>query len=294
MRAILISYMILLFMIVQAQHTEQVHAVGPLQDEIIKVLTGMNPYEGYEYLDNRSTPDGRETTSEILQKYLKDLGLEPQLHGYRAAHPMVFPDLFFAPAKGTNVYAVLEVDPVYEYVVIGAHYDAEPGSPGAGDNASGVALVMSLAKILNGYDKLQFNYIFVLFDQEEDDEIGSKAFANFLQKKEWDIHSVHVTDLAGWDKDGDGVVLIQTSDELMKATYTNASNRLEVGIHIISGGSSDNKSFQLKFPTVGVFGDVTKHLHKPTDTYETVDFEFLASITELILEVLVSLENETL
>jgi Zn-dependent M28 family amino/carboxypeptidase len=37
-----------------------------------------------------------------------------------------------------------------EIVVFGAHYDSVPGSPGANDNASGVAALLSLARLLNG------------------------------------------------------------------------------------------------------------------------------------------------
>ncbi|WP_425389805.1 M28 family metallopeptidase [Ekhidna sp.] len=273
------------------QHEKKSNELHPFQENVIKVLTGMIPYESTSFLNDRSTPSGRKISSEILWGFFDELGLESQSHDYTSSHPMIFPDLFFGPARGTNIYAILESNPKNDYVVIGAHYDAEPGSPGAGDNASGVALVASLAKILKAHDALPFNYIFVFFDQEEDNELGSKAFAEFIEEKEWGIHSVHVTDLAGWDKDGDGAVIIQTSNKYMKEIYLKASKKLQVEIRITSGGSSDNKSFQRVFPTVGVFGDITKHLHKPTDTYETVDFEFLTLMTRLMSEVLVTLDK---
>ncbi len=37
-------------------------------------------------------------------------------------------------------------------VIIGAHYDTVPGSPGANDNATGVAAVLELARLLNAFE----------------------------------------------------------------------------------------------------------------------------------------------
>ena len=51
-------------------------------------------------------------------------------------------------------------------VVIGAHYDSEPGAPGADDNASGVAVTLELLKRFSGR-ALQKTLRFVLFANEE-------------------------------------------------------------------------------------------------------------------------------
>ncbi|MFH1812066.1 MAG: M28 family peptidase, partial [Pseudomonadota bacterium] len=48
-----------------------------------------------------------------------------------------------------NVEVVLEGRATNrEIVVVGAHYDSAPGSPGANDNATGVATVLELARLL--------------------------------------------------------------------------------------------------------------------------------------------------
>jgi hypothetical protein len=51
-------------------------------------------------------------------------------------------------------------------VVVGAHYDSAPGTPGANDNASGVAAGLALARRLAGR-RLQHTLRFVFFANEE-------------------------------------------------------------------------------------------------------------------------------
>lgn len=60
-------------------------------------------------------------------------------------------------------------------LVIGAHYDAFPGSPGANDNASGMAVLLALAQELSrsGCDKA---VEVVFFDAEESGHAGSIAY----------------------------------------------------------------------------------------------------------------------
>src|SRR6516225_9915190 len=52
-------------------------------------------------------------------------------------------DVTVEPARGN-------FDP--EVIVVGAHYDSAPGSPGANDNASGAAAVIELARLLRDLD----------------------------------------------------------------------------------------------------------------------------------------------
>jgi len=201
--------------------------------------------------------------------------------------------LLLRPYEGTNVYAVLPATTLSrQTVVVGAHYDSEPGTPGAGDNASGVALVYALARELSLAETRPANTLVVFFDQEEDDEVGSRSFVRHLHELGSTIHSVHVTDLAGWDRDGDGVIEIQSPSADLELAYQAAATRLGIEIRVTSGASSDNKSFlEAGIPTVGVFGDVTEDLHQPTDTYETVDFGYLELMTRLVLDVVEGIDG---
>ncbi|MDH3938987.1 MAG: M20/M25/M40 family metallo-hydrolase, partial [candidate division Zixibacteria bacterium] len=61
-------------------------------------------------------------------------------------------------------------------IVIGAHRDAVPFSPGADDNASGTCAVLEIARVLNNIDT-RLTIKFVLFDAEEVGLCGSKHYA---------------------------------------------------------------------------------------------------------------------
>jgi len=68
-----------------------------------------------------------------------------------------------------------------EIVIVGAHYDSVIGSPGANDNASGVAALLEIARLLSG-TRLERTVRFVAFANEEPpffytDEMGSRVYA---------------------------------------------------------------------------------------------------------------------
>ena len=70
------------------------------------------------------------------------------------------------PRSGTNVIGTLNPDSPMRPILIGAHYDTVPGSPGADDNASGVAAMLECAEALVELGS-QRQVVFAAFDSEE-------------------------------------------------------------------------------------------------------------------------------
>ena len=66
-------------------------------------------------------------------------------------------------------------------IIVGAHFDSVPGSPGADDNASGVAVLLELARILNDR-KWNHTVEFIGFHMEEWYMVGSKAYVEKLEQ----------------------------------------------------------------------------------------------------------------
>lgn len=66
-------------------------------------------------------------------------------------------------------------------IIVGAHYDALPGTPGADDNASGVAALLELARYASQHPPVSPIWC-VAFDLEEYGLLGSQAYAADLQK----------------------------------------------------------------------------------------------------------------
>lgn len=82
-------------------------------------------------------------------------------------------------------------------ILVGAHYDAVPGSPGADDNASGVAVLLEFARLwsLNpGSYPLQL----VAFDMEEEGCLGSKSYAQKLKQAKYPLRLMLSLEMLGY------------------------------------------------------------------------------------------------
>ena len=67
--------------------------------------------------------------------------------------------------------------------ILGAHYDTVPGSPGADDNASGIAVLLEVARNIQT-TRLESTVRFIAFSLEEYDFIGSTHYVETVKKGE--------------------------------------------------------------------------------------------------------------
>lgn len=87
-----------------------------------------------------------------------------------------------AEGQGRHTHRNLYVDIVghalpREVFVVGAHYDAVPGSPGADDNGTGVAAVMELARVLKD-TPMKRTVRLMFFTAEEAGCVGSNQYVS--------------------------------------------------------------------------------------------------------------------
>lgn len=252
------------------------------QDSDLRRLTGIEPTPAGVTLSERSTSGNRDATRTFLQARFAELGYTALLDNY---------------GSGINVYAELEATRQTDStIVLGAHFDSVPGSPGANDNATGVAMVLAAARYAKEQECRSHNILFVLFDEEELGLIGSDAFAQLLNRVDFEaeVVAVHTIDQMGWDQDGDRGFEMERPDGNLIAGYEQAKARLSatMPIHQTSTGSTDHVSFRpYGFEAIGVTeeyvnGDTTPHYHLSSDTYQTVNLDYLASTTTVLLEML--------
>ena len=153
-----------------------------LENEIMLVLTGEVQTKDGFFIKNRRTKTNRKKSREFLTQKLLELGYTTKEQNYSER------------SGGTNLYATLEATTDSdEYIVLGAHYDSVRNS-GANDNASGVSIVMAIAKQLQELEMRSKNVIFVFLDEEEKGLVGAKHFARLLLKEKLNVHSVHTID----------------------------------------------------------------------------------------------------
>ena len=77
---------------------------------------------------------------------------------------------------GVNVFGRLGAEDGDTEIIVSAHYDTVPGSPGADDNGSGVAAVLELARALSWADLGDTSVVLALFDLEERGLLGSRHY----------------------------------------------------------------------------------------------------------------------
>ena len=87
-----------------------------------------------------------------------------------------------------------------EIVIVSAHYDTIMGGDGADDNASGVAAVLELARLL-ATGKHERTLEVACWDEEEPAETGSYMYASREKEKQAQIQVAYVYDEIGYSKD---------------------------------------------------------------------------------------------
>jgi len=258
--------------------------ISLFQQDIMAKLTGKTEITSGILIPNRSTIENRIITRDYLFGLLQEFGYEALRHTYSD--------------EGENIYTILKsTSPSEEYIVLGAHYDTARDCPGANDNGTGVVAVLTLAKTLSQLDDRSKNLIIILFDQEERGMQGSRQFAQKLKDENMIINSVHTIDQMGWDEDGDRAFELEIPYEGAVELYEEAVQSLgkQLTIHVTTERGSDHSAFRrLEYKATGITeeyrnSDTTPHIHRPTDTYDTINFDYLLSSTLIFEEAIKSL-----
>jgi Zn-dependent M28 family amino/carboxypeptidase len=193
---------------------------------------------------------------------------------------------------GINVHATIPATlPAGPSVVVGAHFDTVDGSPGANDNASGVAVVLAVARYLRDVPCRTAAVKVALFDQEETGLFGSRAFAQTLDPAS--VRAVHTIDQVAWDADGDRRFELELPTARLEAEWRAAAAVVGVTVMATATGGTDHDSFRERgLAAVGlteeyVGGDTSPRRHTAQDTAASVApyLEYLALAAKLTAQV---------
>ena len=203
---------------------------------------------------------------------------------------------------GHNVIGYLD-NGASNTIVIGAHYDhlgygedhnslwtgkAEIHN-GADDNASGIALVVELAKLLKNSKLKNNNYLFICFSGEELGLFGSKYFTEHPTIPIENINYMINCDMVGRLNDSSPTITIGglgTSPVWGKILPAKTKS-LSVKFDSSGIGPSDHTSFYLKnIPVLFFFTGTHKDYHKPTDDVDKINFTGEFRIIQYILNII--------
>lgn len=166
-----------------------------------------------------------------------------------------------------------------EIIVVGGHYDSVPGSPGANDNASGVAATLEAARVLAGIPTAR-TVQFVLFAAEELGLFGSAAFA---EERRQGVTAMINLDMVGW---GERLMIGNTPgrDEAVVNLAAQVAQRLGIPVSRFRSTGSDHVSFErFGIPAVFLHRGIDPHYHRPTDVPANVDPRNLEEAARLVV-----------
>jgi hypothetical protein len=123
------------------------------------------------------SPENRRVRDYLVAR-MTALGLSPIVRADDAVtHRMAQGDVRMSGGRVENVIGVLPGrDRSAPAVAVMAHYDSVPGSPGAADDAAGVASALEIARALRAQGPPARDVIFLMTDGEESGLLGANAF----------------------------------------------------------------------------------------------------------------------
>jgi Zn-dependent M28 family amino/carboxypeptidase len=208
-------------------------------------------------------------------------------------------------------------------IVVGAHYDSAPGSPGANDNASGAAAVIELARLLHDLNGSAGKRVrLALFVNEEPpyfrtEAMGSLHYARALARRNERVVAMYSLETIGFYSSepgsqvypapfgllfpdrGDFVAFVGLLGSRALVRETIRSFRAHTAFPTIGGvapgfvpgiGWSDHWAFaEHGFQAVMITDTAPfryPHYHRPSDTPDKVDAESLARVVKGIERVI--------
>lgn len=118
-----------------------------------------------------------EVTRQYLMARMTALGLAPELRDQTVVLTRRNSADVAIGARVRNIVGELKgSDPALPAVLLMAHYDTVPLSPGAGDDTAGVAVALEVARALKAAGPLRRSVVFLLTDGEEAGLLGANAF----------------------------------------------------------------------------------------------------------------------
>ncbi|MEN8260981.1 MAG: M28 family peptidase [Pseudomonadota bacterium] len=214
-----------------------------------------------------------------------------------------------------------------EIIVVGAHYDTAPGTPGADDNASGVAALLEISRVLEKPD-LGRTVRLVAFVNEEPPfffwgPMGSGVYAEAARRRGDDIVAMLSLEMLGVYSDrpysqryppflgffypdrGNFIAFVSNLSSrpvlkrVVKAFRSVSSFPSEylVAPSLVPGvGWSDQLSFwRVGYPALMVTDTAFyryAHYHKPEDTPDKLDYDRMAQVVDGLAKTIAALADD--
>lgn len=208
---------------------------------------------------------------------------------------------------GNNVVAWIEgssPELKEEYIVLGAHYDHlgwefDEGDSviynGADDNASGVASIIEIARLLQQEKEwLGRSVLFIAFDGEESGLLGSKAFVKEFILADEDpaidpsqVVAMFSLDMVGMYEAHNGIELLgfelfSDHEQILADALSDAFIEVNHTDGTIQRRTDTGPFARAGIPSVHVFTGMESPYHKPGDDADLLDYQGMAKVVDFM------------
>ncbi len=201
--------------------------------------------------------------------------------------------LSFKTVETANILAKLDGKSKDQTLIITAHldhvgsYDPENYFPGALDNASGVAVMLEIAKSMKEQSyraQPKKTVIFAALNAGETDEQGAKALIKSLGEDAKNVQVINLDRLGGYDR---REIVLSSSGKIASIPLTKLAliaQDLGIKIETIRNFDSDKGIYEAaNIPMVTLMHGYGRH-HELSDTIEDLSIDVLATDMQLILQ----------
>jgi len=265
------------------------------EDKISEMLSQVDGKILYDYVETIQNfgehPTGSEAcekVGEFLFNEFKSFGLNIEYFEWKKGG-----------YEGKNIIATLPGED-NSTVIISAHYDSYPTSPGADDDGSGIACLLMIAKIISNY-KFKHTVKFVAFSGEKQGMLGSQVYVKYLYENGEDvIADINVDTVAHTESKKGGEFIRVLSDEAslwITDIAEEMSYKYDIGLSLFRHGNfpaGDHQSF-IDYGYEAVFFveyDFNTNMHTPNDTVEHINITYLEKVCRLMLATLANIADK--
>jgi len=302
-------------------HAEERQKVTADKERIVKTVRFLSE----ENVPRTTLPENKKKTVEYLTQAITDAGLESRRGEFVIKEVLGDDEAATELQRYTfvNIHA-LKKGKTDKRIVVGAHYDAVHVSPGADDNASGVAALIELAYFLKKTPELNCDVELVFYDLEEDGLLGSRYHAKKLKSQNIDVVCMINLDMIGYYSDrensqaypsgmwkeiggakGDFIVMFGRPGDTQLVADVKKAFQEAVPLRILATPTpkaleamvsrfSDHASFWSEGYPALLFTDTAdfrnKHYHLATDTWDTLDYDRLVQVPVGIYYVILAID----
>lgn len=272
-------------------------ALSEVSSDALRSYVDLLSFPRHYILERRANLRARDLLLELLRRF----GYEPRLQG-----------------NYDNVVVRSGGPEDGPFLLLGAHYDSVPDTPGADDNGSAVAVCLECARLIKQHGI--GSTMIVFFNREEDGLLGSTEFVHHLGTSVIKVEEAHVFEMVGYCTHapgsqrmppglpgflapdvGDFLGLLaargsnRIAEQLVRLAASYVTDSPVIALKMFLGVEkyfahlhrSDHAPFwKAKIPAI-MWTDTSEfrnlHYHGTTDTPDTLDYGFMSNVAKLAL-----------